>query len=801
MLTFVKGSVKEFRAQPQAAAAPEKGLSSEEFERLDWTEKHNPSSLKEVSVHHSYVKNLRDWLTRASAAHREFGHKPSFCPFVLALCGPSGCGKSTLVTELCKEMDVELVEWVDDMLENDTNARQQAYEASTLFAGGRSWDNDYFRSDEYGGSIYEHSCRKEDQMESFARSSAYPTLQLTTFTSGDADKARKSSQNKNKNKRGSENTKAEKSKKRALNGAGQKKIKKKSKGSSSRVAFDSDDDFLGSSSGEEKEDNEDNEENEENEEKEEQIREAEKSRNRVVLMHDLPQVGSDEQGHQQQGAFIASFRHPVILIVSDVGGKDDMSYAVRDLVPPSVRGRVAFESIYQGAATDALISKALNRVLKVCYIISYPAASRSINSLDLRYNKKYANPSLLLSLSFQPFPSTYLSTYLPRSIFIYQQREGVRVSEEVEETASSKLGSKKRGVTKGTKSGHPQRSVSPALVHAIAESSSGDLRHAVVQLQLLLQSSFADNQNQEQHGTIGPSSGSGASASSTYTVTGTGANGRVGKSSSLLLGPDARGDAPNPPSYQTQQNQLGKEGKYDTKAIKATKAAREAVETNGAFVFKGIQLPDSLRTGPVSDVIDLTSDTEEEEEGEKEEMVVVMGGEGDHCPVAGALGRDQETERLQLLRGTCEDEEEGAGGRMERRDALFSSLHAVAKVTHAQLDANGRFKWNFPPERALQQTDMGVEMLALFQQENLINSIAASAALESYGKDSDALYLSSSLSAADAAVPVMEQLSRALDLCSDVELLVHRKYDPSALLERSNNAVFPDEYVASLSCR
>ena len=40
----------------------------------------------------------------------------------------------------------------------------------------------------------------------------------------------------------------------------------------------------------------------------------------------------------------------------------------------------------------------------------------------------------------------------------------------------------------------------------------------------------------------------------------------------------------------------------------------------------------------------------------------------------------------------------------------------------------------------------------------------------------------------------------ALGYCSDIDMFIHRKYDPSSLHERSNN-IYPDCYVSSLLAR
>ena len=50
------------------------------------------------------------------------------------------------------------------------------------------------------------------------------------------------------------------------------------------------------------------------------------------------------------------------------------------------------------------------------------------------------------------------------------------------------------------------------------------------------------------------------------------------------------------------------------------------------------------------------------------------------------------------------------------------------------------------------------------------------------------------------AVPQMDQVAAALTLCSDLEILLQQKYDPSVQLDRMNN-IFPAEYVCSLLSR
>jgi ABC-type phosphate transport system ATPase subunit len=62
------------------------------------------------------------WLTQSCKAHAEQDEVRNFRPKVLALCGPSGCAKSTLVEVLCKELDIDVVVWHDEMWEAEASS-------------------------------------------------------------------------------------------------------------------------------------------------------------------------------------------------------------------------------------------------------------------------------------------------------------------------------------------------------------------------------------------------------------------------------------------------------------------------------------------------------------------------------------------------------------------------------------------------------------------------------------------------------------------------------------------------------
>jgi hypothetical protein len=91
---------------------------------------------------------------------------------------------------------------------------------------------------------------------------------------------------------------------------------------------------------------------------------------RIILMHDPPHLmmqgmitsssssssdwsrngGAAAASTEALGMLIASFRDPVVIIVSDVSGKDDFFFASERCLPPTVRDRYAhhhrFVSVY-----------------------------------------------------------------------------------------------------------------------------------------------------------------------------------------------------------------------------------------------------------------------------------------------------------------------------------------------------------------------------------------------------------------------------------------------------------------------
>jgi hypothetical protein len=85
---------------------------------------------------------------------------------------------------------------------------------------------------------------------------------------------------------------------------------------------------------------------------------------KIVLIHDpsfLSAKGNRSGAELQE--LLLSFRLPVIIIVSDVSGKDDEKYNLDKFISQSIRDQLNFESIYCQDITDINISKILANIL------------------------------------------------------------------------------------------------------------------------------------------------------------------------------------------------------------------------------------------------------------------------------------------------------------------------------------------------------------------------------------------------------------------------------------------------------
>ena len=306
---------------PKKAAMRAVDTAVVEVSNESWLTKHHPRSLDDVKigVHWSYENRVREWLIRACRAHAEQAETRDFRPHVLALCGPSGCGKSTLVEVLCKELDFDIVVWHDDMWEFQSNSGGGARERGGVGSEGRGGQG---RRDWERGTArlsLEERRSKTEEMESFVLQSKYPKLALHGSKTSSGARAGPAGS--------------------ASGGAAASNVVH-ARNSKSR----SSDSFL-------------------------------PAFRRIILIHDPPHLLVDQahsQPHassnyakQQQrlGELLTSFTDPVVLIVSDVGGKDDVMYAKKRCLPTSVQNLVKLEDIYQAGSTPKNLFKVLSAII------------------------------------------------------------------------------------------------------------------------------------------------------------------------------------------------------------------------------------------------------------------------------------------------------------------------------------------------------------------------------------------------------------------------------------------------------
>ena len=150
-----------------------------------WCDRHYPTSSEECAMQPKKREEILDWMHRALRAHEEYKYSDStmrgFAPFVLALCGISGCSKSTAVELLCKENNIELIVWSDDLWE------------STWSCKFNSLSNEYVKSEvplDFTNNIREKSLvrdlfdsnskGRDHELRSFALQTSFPSLSLTS---------------------------------------------------------------------------------------------------------------------------------------------------------------------------------------------------------------------------------------------------------------------------------------------------------------------------------------------------------------------------------------------------------------------------------------------------------------------------------------------------------------------------------------------------------------------------------------------------------------------------------------------
>ncbi|KAF9425636.1 Cell cycle checkpoint protein rad17, partial [Podila epigama] len=112
------------------------------FDALDdqWTEKYAPRDTSELAVNNTKIDQVREWL-RIYTDPRRSREAAGFGGAILVLTGPAGSGKTVVIQMLAKEMGLEIVEWINNVNENNIIRRP-------TLPGQDSWRSSSF-DDEY----------------------------------------------------------------------------------------------------------------------------------------------------------------------------------------------------------------------------------------------------------------------------------------------------------------------------------------------------------------------------------------------------------------------------------------------------------------------------------------------------------------------------------------------------------------------------------------------------------------------------------------------------------------------------
>lgn len=180
-------SVDDFK-KPRSAKQNESVSSSNV-----WSIKYRPKNVKELVMHSSKVKAIRAWIQTSIdemslSQHQESINDSSLSsanPHVLILCGNSGCCKSTAVELICEEMNVDIKvwsenEWDTTVYNNHSNRNYyEGYNTNHL----KSSSSSYMQyPSKYDRELFnDMNESKDEQMRNFAVYASYNSLNLSVI--------------------------------------------------------------------------------------------------------------------------------------------------------------------------------------------------------------------------------------------------------------------------------------------------------------------------------------------------------------------------------------------------------------------------------------------------------------------------------------------------------------------------------------------------------------------------------------------------------------------------------------------
>ncbi|ESO06662.1 hypothetical protein HELRODRAFT_130916, partial [Helobdella robusta] len=106
-----------------------------------WVSHCAPKTLPELAVHKAKIQELETCLKERLSANLK-------TPFIL-LSGPSGCGKTTTLNVLCSELNIEIIEWVNPVLNDYESSDLNNYDYPNYRCSTVSSDSQYTKFSDF----------------------------------------------------------------------------------------------------------------------------------------------------------------------------------------------------------------------------------------------------------------------------------------------------------------------------------------------------------------------------------------------------------------------------------------------------------------------------------------------------------------------------------------------------------------------------------------------------------------------------------------------------------------------------
>eukprot|EP00596_Hydrurales_sp_CCMP1899_P003912 CAMPEP_0119053398 /NCGR_PEP_ID=MMETSP1177-20130426/74407_1 /TAXON_ID=2985 /ORGANISM="Ochromonas sp, Strain CCMP1899" /LENGTH=447 /DNA_ID=CAMNT_0007033345 /DNA_START=76 /DNA_END=1419 /DNA_ORIENTATION=+ len=340
-----------------------------------WLQLYKPITSKDLAMHIGRVKSIREWILKATAAHKESQNTPGFRPYVLALLGSSGVCKSTAVEILSKELKLQLKVWTEDSWD--------AGAVSSFNKMNLSRNNSYnkYSNEDH---LFNSNNSKTEELEEYVMRSAYPSISLSIkANSGKPSEVIKNRVQIGLKNNSSQNHGSQNNSQNPQNPQNHSENHGFKKRKVINTNNDDDDDVIiidDSDSGTEggfKNSNSLMTRSAVKLQPSKRITEITEEP-RLVMIEDPPHLlqrlyntdrgdndvsTTNSRNEDIMGALMGTFRDPLILIISDVCGKDDAHFSASRCFSQEIKQQINFDSIYCQAITEKNIIKVLENIV------------------------------------------------------------------------------------------------------------------------------------------------------------------------------------------------------------------------------------------------------------------------------------------------------------------------------------------------------------------------------------------------------------------------------------------------------